>query len=57
MNFLTVPDVRIKILNIDEKKRQFQTCGFVFVGELSPEESPADLRMDETILRFKHPVI
>jgi hypothetical protein len=56
----TFSDVRLKIIDVEDKKRQFERQRYVFLRELSPEEAIknpkfADLKMDETVLRFKHP--
>jgi hypothetical protein len=48
---------RVKLVNVEEKKREYERQGYTFLRELSPTDadSPADLKMDETALLFKHP--
>ena len=53
-------DVRLKIIEVEDKKRQLERQRYTFIRELSPVEALrnprfADLRFDETILRFQHP--
>ncbi len=47
----------VKVRDVEEKKLQFTRAGFTFVRELSPEEADSpDLKMDETVLVFGHPL-
>jgi hypothetical protein len=55
---LFVYDAHIKSSDTDKKRKHFESVGYTFVGELSPEEAtlPVDGKMGETVLRFTHPL-
>ncbi len=52
--------VAVKITQIDTKRGHFEGAGYIYVGELSPEEGSRHIntrsKMEETILCFLHPV-